>query len=122
MLDVRRLEPGPVLRQEPVDGKATRGGFAGYNNAIGRKGALAARHHPVDGFEAGFVGHDEVRLAVARHERYLALAVCIVHGDHHGADGSERKPGQREGRLVRQHHRDMSALANADGHEPGRER
>src|SRR4051794_38717196 len=101
---------------------AVRGGFAGYNDAIGRERALTARNHALDGFEAGFVGDDEARFAVPRHERYLALAICIVHGNHHGADGSERKPGQRECRLVRQHHRDMSALANADGHEPGRER
>src|SRR5215204_5693958 len=53
VLDVRRLELGPVLRQKRVKGKAARGGFAGYNNAIGRKRALAARYHPVDGFEAG---------------------------------------------------------------------
>ena len=69
------------MRQERFEGKAARGGFAGYNNAIGRKRALAARHHPVDGFEAVLVGHDaDLDLAVARHERISRSLYVLLTG------------------------------------------
>ena len=51
--------------------------------------------------------------AVADDIGHLAFAVAVVDRHHDGAQNADRKPRQRHGRDIGQHHRDMRALADA---------
>ena len=100
-----------------------RGGFArDHDHAIGRS-AISPRATTLStASRQAFVDHDEARLRCRSDVDDLAFAVAVVDRHHDGADRRDREPGQRHGRLVRQHDRDMVPLRTPIEQSPAGER